>query len=316
MESSFHVPVMLDEVVQALVIRPGGLFVDATLGGGGHAFGLLSACGEEGRLVGIDRDPEALEASRSELAVFGSRTLLFCDVFWNLVPILKSAGVTQIDGCIYDLGVSAHQIDVPERGFSYRQDGPLDMRMDPSIPKTARTVVNEYSQAALVRVLRQYGEERRAASIARAICTARLRTPIERTLQLRQIVTSAASPKHLEKTMARVFQAVRIEVNDELRYVQQSVTDAIGALRLGGRIAAISYHSLEDRIVKQTFAAYAHRCICPPDLPVCACGRRPVLKVFKDKTPTLTEIQRNPRARSARLRIAEKVGEMHDQTEQ
>ena len=315
MGHSFHIPVMLQEVVQALVDDPGGIYVDATVGGGGHAFGLLSALNQEGKLIGIDRDDEAIEASRSRLASFRSSVYLFCDVFWNLLPILGQLDISQIDGCLFDLGISSHQITASERGFSYRQDGPLDMRMDRFSSRTAATVVNQASEKELVRIFREYGEERQAVAIARRICSARQRKPIDRTLALRRIIASAASGQYLEKTLARIFQAIRIELNDELRYLKGAITDAVKVLRIGGKIAIISYHSLEDRIVKHTFRAYSHRCICPPDLPVCACGRGPVLKVSKDRTPCLTEVQRNPKARSARLRMAEKVGEVCDQEE-
>lgn len=305
---------MLDKVVQLLVPRPGGLYVDATVGDGGHALGLLAAAGEHARLIGIDRDPEAVQAAQQRLAPFGSRARVFHDVFWNLGALLEGLGVSQMDGCLFDLGVSSRQLDLPMRGFSHRQDGPLDMRMDPSSSRTAFEVVNTFSEADLARTFRLYGEERQAASIARAICTARRKVPIERTVHLRQVIASTASGSHLEKTMARVFQAIRIEVNDELAHLAQALTDAISALRLGGRIAAISYHSLEDRTVKHTFAALARGCVCPPDLPVCGCGRTPVIKTFKDTPPSPEEIANNPRARSARLRAAEKVGEQHDWT--
>jgi 16S rRNA (cytosine1402-N4)-methyltransferase len=313
LERLSHTPVMVEEVVEALVTDPRGLYVDATVGAGGHALSLLSALDESGRLIAIDRDQQAIEASRITLAPFLSRTHLLQDVFWRIASILRERDVGRVHGCLFDLGVSSMQIDAAERGFSYRQDGPLDMRMDQSGGRTAADVVNGFSERDLVRILREYGEERRAPAIARRICSERRRGRIERTLQLRGIIASTVFGRHVEKTMARTFQAIRIEVNDELRHLRSALADATEALRVGGRIAVISYHSLEDRIVKQTFRAYVRRCTCPPDLPVCVCGRTPVLRLLKDRSPSPGEIRRNPRARSARLRIAEKLHEVDEE---
>ena len=306
---AFHTPVLGPETADQLVTDPRGVYVDATLGGGGHAEHLLKRIGEEGRLIGVDRDPEAIAEASRRLAGFGDRLRTVQAPFWELPHILEDLSVSRAAGMLFDLGVSSHQIDDPERGFSYQQDGPLDMRMGPDAPRTAHEVVNTYSQAALTRVLKTYGEERASGRIARAICRHREEDPLTRTWELRNLVAEVTGGAHLQKTLSRIFQAIRIEVNEELSHLQSVLEQAVEALQPGGRIAVLSYHSLEDRCVKQVFREAAKGCICPPDLPVCGCGREPTLKILTPRgiRPAADERARNPRARSAALRVGQRL---------
>lgn len=307
MEPTFsHRPVMLGECIEALNIRPDGLYADCTAGGGGHSFEIARRLGENGRLIAIDRDRAAVDAVRKKLACFGGRISVVHDNFGNILSIL--AGLRP-DGVLLDLGVSSYQLDTPERGFSYMQDAPLDMRMNRDDVLTASDVVNGYSSSELTRILYDYGEERYAPRIVSAIVAAR---PVKTTLELSSLIKSAIPAKAREgghHPAKRTFQAIRIEVNGELDAIGPALLDIAGSLVPGGRIAVITFHSLEDRIVKQTFAGLTGGCVCPPGFPVCVCGRKPVLKLVGRKSvlPSEAEISVNPRSRSARLRTAERV---------
>lgn len=305
----YHTPVLGRETAEWVVADPQGTYVDGTLGGGGHAEALLARMGPAGRLIGIDRDPEAIREASERLRRFGSRVTAVQAPFWELPGVLAELGVARIAGVVFDLGVSSRQIDEALRGFSYLQDGPLDMRMGPDAPRSAREVVNAYSRAELTRIFREYGEERAAARIARAICRRRAQAPFERTLELAETVSGAVRGPQAQKSLARIFQAVRIEVNGELDRLREALDGAIAALAPGGRIAVLTYHSLEDRIVKQAFRDAARGCTCPPDLPVCGCGRVQMLRVLTPKSirAGAEEVARNPRARSATLRVGERL---------
>jgi 16S rRNA (cytosine1402-N4)-methyltransferase len=304
-----HVPVLLTEVVSALRAERGGLFVDATLGLGGHARALLDASPDV-RVVGIDRDPQALREARERLAGFGDRLVTVEGRHEDLAEHLDRLGIGRIDGALADLGVSSLQLDTPERGFSFMKDGPLDMRMDLG-DTTAADLVATLSEGELARLLRQYGEEPRAGAVARALVEARKTAPIRTTGELRRIVArAAAAPAHVHRDPAtRVFQALRIATNRELSELERFLDDAIERLSLGGRLAVLSYHSLEDRIVKETFHKHSAGCSCPRSFPVCVCSRRRVLSLVTKKPvrPSLEEVTQNPRARSARMRVAERV---------
>jgi len=311
MEATYHIPVLGAETAEWLAKGPDGTYVDATVGGGGHAEQLLERLGESGRLIGIDRDPEAIGAATARLARFGSRFEPVQAPFWDLADILRSRDLDQVAGVLFDLGVSSHQIDAAQRGFSFQEDGPLDMRMGPDAARSAEEVVNGYDRQELLRIFRAYGEERASPRIATAICRHRAEQPIRRTLELARIVRGAAGGSHPHKALARIFQAIRIEVNGELGRLQEALTSAIDLLAAGGRLAVLSYHSLEDRTVKQVFREAALGCICPPDLPVCGCGLKPRLKILtsKGRKAEEAELRQNPRARSATLRVAERIVE-------
>jgi 16S rRNA (cytosine1402-N4)-methyltransferase len=298
-----HVPVMTDRVAHWL--GPiGGLIVDATFGGGGHSRVLIDA-NESTRILALDRDPDA----GAQAAGLGPRVRFRLADFRELEDVLTEEECDAIDGALFDLGVSSHQLDVGERGFSYRTAGPLDMRMGPDAPITAGSIVNEWDERDIASVLRRFGEERHAGRIASAIVAAR---PIEDTLRLAGVVADAM-PARSRRTgghpARRTFQALRIAVNDELTALSDALDVAVRVLRPGGRVAVISYHSLEDRIVKRRFVAGARTCTCPPDLPVCACDTVAELRILTrgGETPAPAEIEKNPRARSARLRVAEKI---------
>jgi 16S rRNA (cytosine1402-N4)-methyltransferase len=304
-----HVPVLRDRCVALLApaATPNGVLVDATLGMGGHAEALLAAT-DRTRLVGIDRDPEALRRAGKRLAPYGTRVRLVHAVYDAVGDVLDDE---RADGVLFDLGVSSLQLDEAGRGFSYAHDAPLDMRMDPTTGVTAAEVVNTYDVAALTRILREYGEERFAARVARAIVAGR---PWTTTAPLADTVREsipAATRRHGGHPAKRTFQALRIEVNGELAALARAVPAAIAALRVGGRLVVLAYHSLEDRIVKRAIAEGLRGCVCPPDLPVCACGREPVLRLLVrgSEPPTDAEIAANPRAASARLRAVERVRE-------
>jgi 16S rRNA (cytosine1402-N4)-methyltransferase len=306
-----HQPVLRDRVVDYLLpaLEHGGTVVDATLGRGGHARRILEAS-PEAFLIGIDRDAEALDASRTNLAPYEGRFVLVRDDFKNLAAVLERLGHASVRGVLLDLGVSSPQLDEAARGFSYRHNGPLDMRMDTSQSLTAADVVNGYSERDLTRVIQSFGEERFARRIARSIAAAR---PISDTNQLADVV-KAAIPAATRRTgghpAKRTFQALRLEVNGELTALEAALPAAVDALEEGGRIAVLSYHSLEDRRVKHAFRDESRGCICPPDFPVCRCGAEPRLRLVTRKSivPSAEEIEANPRAKSARLRVAERVG--------
>jgi 16S rRNA (cytosine1402-N4)-methyltransferase len=308
MDTPRHEPVLLAEVLALLQPSRGGVFVDATLGLGGHAEALLLASPAL-RLVGIDRDPEALALARDRLAPFGDRLVTVHGRHEEIARHLDDLGIRSVDGVLADLGVSSLQLDRPERGFSFMRDGPLDMRMDRD-GRTAADLVASLSAEELFRVFRDYGEEPRAGAVARAIVEAREKAPIRTTGELQRIVAKAAGRQEKGRNPAtRVFQALRIATNREIVELHRFLDDTIERLALGGRLAVLSYHSLEDRTVKATFVEGAASCSCPPSFPVCVCSRRRVLELLTRKPlrPSDEEVQRNPRSRSARLRAAEKV---------
>ena len=306
-----HEPVLLGECMQNLAIRPEGVYVDGTLGGGGHSAAILERLGPGGRLIGIDRDGDAIAAATARLGGDERFTALRGN-FHDAAELLGALGVRRIDGMLLDLGVSSYQLDEGARGFSYHADAPLDMRMDRSQALTARTIVNEYSQEELARVLREWGEENWAVQIARVICDRRRAHPIETTGELVDVIDAAIPAKVRRRDGShparRTFQALRIEVNDELGPLKQALEDAARLLSPGGRLCVIAFHSLEDRIVKQTFRTLQNPCVCPPSFPVCVCGRRPLGRQLTGKPITASpeELERNPRARSATLRVFER----------
>jgi len=308
-EEATHVPVLLREVLEALRPGRGGVFVDATLGLGGHAEAILDASPAV-RLVGIDRDPEALDLARGRLARFRDRFVAVEGRHEELAVHLDRLGLAEVDGVLADLGVSSMQLDRAERGFSFMKDGPLDMRMGPSGP-TAADLVAELPAEELARVFRDYGEEPRAKAVARAVVNARAKAPIRTTGELRQLVARAVGPRREEgrDPATRVFQALRIATNRELVELERFLDDAIARLSLGARVAVLSYHSLEDRIVKDVFRDRAAGCTCPPSFPVCVCSRRRVLALVTKKPirPSDEEVLENRRSRSARLRVAERI---------
>jgi 16S rRNA (cytosine1402-N4)-methyltransferase len=306
-----HISVLLDECIQYLNIRPEGVYVDGTLGLGGHSEAIASRL-TTGKLISIDRDDRALAFAAERLAPYGERVQLVKGNFGDVKSLLDSVGVASVDGMMFDLGVSSPQLDNPERGFSYMQDAPLDMRMDERAPLTAREVVNTWSEEELRSILWRYGEERYAGRIAAAIVARREKEPLETTLELVNVIRQAmpaAALREKQHPAKRSFQAIRIAVNDELGSLERMLTDAPGLLKPGGRLLVISFHSLEDRIVKEFVKSQEDGCTCPKDFPVCVCGFQQTLRSVtrKSVSPSRDEIEQNPRARSARLRIAEKV---------
>ena len=307
-----HKPVLLDACIQALNIRPDGIYVDGTLGRAGHSMEIARRL-TTGRLICIDRDQAAIDAAQVRLAPWLDRVTLVRSNFSELGEILSGAGVSGADGMLFDLGVSSPQLDDASRGFSYMQDAPLDMRMDTAAPLSAYEVVNTWSQEELRRILYEYGEERYAPAIAKAIVRARETAPVNTTLELVEIIRGAMPPAALREKQhpaKRSFQAIRIAVNGELDALPPMLEAAVDGLNPGGRLAVITFHSLEDRIVKRTLADLARGCTCPPDFPVCVCGRKPRVRILTRKpiTADAAELADNPRARSAKLRAAEKCG--------
>jgi 16S rRNA (cytosine1402-N4)-methyltransferase len=311
--SPYHEPVLLREILESLNLKPGGIYVDGTVGGGGHARAILAATAPGGILIGIDRDDDALEEARQVLEPCGTHPILVKGNYADLAAILDRLGIGCVDGILLDLGVSSHQIETAGRGFSFTQSAPLDMRMDRDAPLTARELVNTADPREIKRILRDYGEEMQAGRIARAIAEHRQQAPIETTGELAAIV-AAAMPAHMRHgrihPATRTFQAIRIAVNDELGSLARGIASGIDRLKEGGRFSVISFHSLEDRMVKDLFRGASRGCTCPPDLPVCACGGKPRLRVITRKPvrPGEGEVERNPRARSAKLRTAERTG--------
>ena len=306
-----HVSVLLEECIAGLNIRPDGIYVDGTLGGGGHS-SRIAALLTTGRHIGIDRDPVALEAAGKRLEPYADRVTLVHANFCEMASVLKNLGISGVDGILLDLGVSSPQLDDGERGFSYMVDAPLDMRMNSQDTLSAYDVVNSWSYDQLKRILYDYGEERYAPKIAAAICSRRENAPIATTLELVDVIRGAMPASTLREKQhpaKRSFQAIRIAVNDELGAVSKVMEDAIPLLNPGGRLAVITFHSLEDRIVKNAMAEAAKGCTCPPNFPVCVCGNKPKVKLITRK-PIVSgeeELERNPRARSAKLRICEKL---------
>ncbi|MGE5591863.1 MAG: 16S rRNA (cytosine(1402)-N(4))-methyltransferase RsmH [Bacillota bacterium] len=308
-ESFHHLPVLLDDVLEGLRPYTGGRYVDCTVGGGGHSRAILAASSPSGRLLGLDQDPAALQAAGETLNAFGRRVTLRKANFRRLLDTAREAGFDQADGVLFDIGVSSPQLDEGERGFSFHQDAPLDMRMDPDGPVTARDLVNELEVPDLTRILQDYGEERWARRIAEFIVRNR---PLETTGQLVEVIKAAipaAARRSGPHPARRTFQALRIAVNDELGALEEGLGQALELVRPGGRVAVITFHSLEDRIVKQAMQDWARGCICPPDLPICVCGRKPRARLVTRKPVSAgeEEVSRNPRSRSAKLRVAEKL---------
>ena len=308
----FHRPVMVPEVLASLKCRTGGVYLDGTVGGGGHAYEILKSSSPDGLLIGIDVDPEALEEAKRHLAPFKSRAVLLQDNFTAMGAILRSEGIDKVDGILLDLGVSSYQLENAVRGFSFMLEAPLDMRMDRSQGPSAYDLIHTLSREKLEKIIRDYGEERMARRIARAIVRQRVFSSIRTTIELAEIVAKA-SPKTTSSSKihpaTRTFQALRIAVNDELGNLKLALDSGADLLNPGGRFSVISFHSLEDRIVKNTFSEKEKGCICPPDIPVCVCGKKPTLKIITKKpiVPDKNEINENPRARSAKLRTAERI---------
>lgn len=312
-ESFHHLPVMAAEVLEQLAPRPGGIYLDGTLGGGSHSELILEKTAPDGLLIGIDRDQSALVAATERLKRFGSRFKPLQGSFGDLANLLAEQGINTLDGLLLDLGVSSHQLDTVERGFSFRLDGPLDMRMDTSSGDTAADLLSELPVEELEKIIKEFGEERWAKKIAGRLVQVRQEAPITTTLQLAELVAGSIPRRFHEDRIhpaTRTFQALRIAVNRELEQVREGVLAGITLLKPGGRITVISFHSLEDRIVKHLFREAASGCTCPPRMPYCVCNRKPYLKVLTGRpiTAGTEEIDTNPRARSAKLRAAEKLG--------
>ena len=306
-----HKSIMLNECLEGLAIRPDGIYVDGTLGGGGHSFHILERLNDKGRLIGIDQDEDAIEAASRRLAPFQEKVTIIRDNYEHFQTILSSLSIRKVDGILLDLGVSSYQFDEADRGFSYRYDAPLDMRMDRRVDFTARDIVNGYSETELYHMIRDFGEDQFAKNIAKHIVKEREKEPIETTFQLVEIISHAIPMKmrvqggHPAK---KTFQAIRIALNRELDVLQNSLDSMIRALEPGGTLCIITFHSLEDRIVKKAFRTAENPCICPPDFPVCSCGRKSLGKVITKKAivPSAEEIEENSRAKSAKLRIFER----------
>jgi 16S rRNA (cytosine1402-N4)-methyltransferase len=306
----YHKPVMLPEVLKWLCVNKNGIYVDGTVGGAGHACEILQAT--DGFLVGIDCDNDALLAAETRLAEFGARKVLVKADFAELGSVLENLQIKKVDGVLLDLGVSSHQLDQAERGFSFNHEAPLDMRMDRTSRLSAYDIVNSFAQKDLERIIRVFGEEKMAGRIARAISQKRRLSPLSTTVELANVIISAMPAKLRRQKIhpaTRTFQAIRIAVNGELDSIKPAIESAVSVLNHGGRICIISFHSLEDRIVKNEFRALTGGCICPKDVPICVCCREAKLKILTKKavTPTAAEVEDNPRSRSAKLRVAERV---------
>ncbi|MBC8015898.1 MAG: 16S rRNA (cytosine(1402)-N(4))-methyltransferase RsmH [Sporomusaceae bacterium] len=306
-----HVSVLLEESVSALVTDPEGIYVDCTLGGSGHAAKVVSQLSSLGRFIGIDQDPAAILTGRDRLASASCQVDIIQSNFQNIGRVLDDLNINKVNGILFDLGVSSHQLDIAERGFSYMQDAPLDMRMNPAVNFSAYDVVNNYSEQQLTKIIIEYGEDRWAKRIAKFIVAARTIEPIRTTSELVSVIKKAipaAARRDGPHPAKRTFQAIRIEVNNELGILKEAFMTSIDRLAVGGRLCIITFHSLEDRIAKQTLQYMAKGCICPPSLPICTCSHKPQVKVLgKPRIPSPLELEENPRARSAKLRVAEKV---------
>lgn len=307
-----HVPVLLDECIEGLNIKSGGIYIDGTIGGAGHSIEIAKLMGPHGILVGIDQDINAINAARERLKNYGDSVKLVNDNFKNMKSIVHSLGIDKVDGMLLDLGVSSHQLDEGERGFSYMKDATLDMRMDRKNPITAETIVNEWSEEEIHNIIKQYGEERWAKRIAEFIIRERQKQRITSTQQLVDIIKSAipaSARREGPHPAKRTFQALRIAVNDELGILEKTIKDGVGLLKPEGRICIITFHSLEDRIVKTMFNKLEKPCTCPPRIPQCICGQVPLIKIISRKpiTASSKELEENPRARSAKLRVAERL---------
>lgn len=311
-ESEFgHIPVLLNETIEGLKIQPSGIYLDGTVGGAGHSEEIAKRLSDKGKLVCLDQDEEAIEAAKKRLEPYSDRVVIKKSNFADVRKTAFDLGITEFDGILIDIGVSSHQLDTAERGFSYIKDAPLDMRMDRSLPLSAYDVVNTYSEEELARIIKEYGEERFAKNIAARICAERAKSPIKTTLELAGLTQKAIPAKYREKhtnPAMRTFQAVRIEVNDELAILERALEEMTDLLADGGRLAVITFHSLEDRIVKNAFRTAENPCTCPPQFPVCICGKksRGCVITKKPVTPKNAEITENTRAHSAKLRIFER----------
>ena len=305
-----HKSVLLNETIDGLNIKPDGIYVDGTLGGGGHAYEVCRRLGEKGSIVGIDQDAAAIEAASARLKDFGEKVTIVRSNYCDMKSKLHELGIDKVDGIVLDLGVSSYQLDTAERGFSYREDAPLDMRMDTRQKMTARDIVNDYTEADLYRVIRDYGEDKFAKNIAKHIVQARVVTPVETTAELSEIIRASIPMKFQKKSghpAKRTFQAIRIELNRELDVLRDSLDDMIDLLNPGGRLCIITFHSLEDRIVKSAFRKNENPCTCPPDFPVCVCGKKSKGSIITKKPilPSEEELEYNSRSKSAKLRIFE-----------
>ena len=309
-----HISVLLEETIRELHIKPDGIYVDGTMGGGGHAWAICRRLSDQGRYIGIDQDADAIAAGSRRLEEFGDKVTIVRDNYVNMPKILREQGIDKVDGILLDLGVSSFQLDEKERGFTYREDAPLDMRMDDRKDRTAADIVNTYDEGELYRIIRDYGEDRFAKNIAKHIVRAREKEPIKTTGQLAEII-KAAIPAKVRATgghpAKRTFQAIRIELNEELGVLERSIDTMISLLAPGGRLSIITFHSLEDRIVKSSFKRNESPCICPPDFPVCVCGRVSMGKVITRKPilPSQKELEENSRAGSAKLRVFERAAQ-------
>ncbi|MEZ3443980.1 MAG: 16S rRNA (cytosine(1402)-N(4))-methyltransferase RsmH [Lachnospiraceae bacterium] len=313
MEKEFrHTSVLLEETIEALNVKPDGVYLDGTLGGGGHACEVCRRLNDQGRFYGIDQDEAAVEAAGKRLEEFGSRVTIIRDNYCNAREALREKGVECVDGIVLDLGVSSYQLDTAERGFTYKYDAPLDMRMDQRQRMTARDIVNDYDEQSLYRIIRDYGEDQFARNIAKHIVQARMEKPVETTFELNEII-KAAIPARMRAVgghpSKRTFQAIRIECNHELDVLRDTLQDFIDMLNPQGRLCIITFHSLEDRIVKSFFREMENPCTCPPEFPVCICGKTPYGKVISRKPilPTQEEMEENPRSKSAKLRAFERI---------
>lgn len=305
-----HKSVLLNETIDGLNIKPDGIYVDGTLGGGGHAYEVCRRLGEKGSIVGIDQDAAAIEAASARLKDFGEKVTIVRSNYCDMKSKLHELGIDKVDGIVLDLGVSSYQLDTAERGFSYREDAPLDMRMDSRQKMTARDIVNDYTEADLYRVIRDYGEDKFAKNIAKHIVQARAVKPVETTAELSEIIRASIPMKFQKKSghpAKRTFQAIRIELNRELDVLRDSLDDMIDLLNPGGRLCIITFHSLEDRIVKSAFRKNENPCTCPPDFPVCVCGKKSKGSIITKKPilPSEEELEYNSRSKSAKLRIFE-----------
>ena len=305
-----HKSVLLNETIDGLNIKPDGIYVDGTLGGGGHAYEVCRRLGEKGSIIGIDQDAAAIEAASARLKDFGEKVTIVRSNYCDMKSKLHELGIDKVDGIVLDLGVSSYQLDTAERGFSYREDAPLDMRMDTRQKMTARDIVNDYTEADLYRVIRDYGEDKFAKNIAKHIVQARAVKPVETTAELSEIIRASIPMKFQKKSghpAKRTFQAIRIELNRELDVLRDSLDDMIDLLNPGGRICIITFHSLEDRIVKSAFRKNENPCTCPPDFPVCVCGKKSKGSIITKKPilPSEEELEYNSRSKSAKLRIFE-----------
>lgn len=307
-----HISVLLEETIEGLNIKPDGIYVDGTLGGGGHSYQICRRLGDKGRLIGIDQDSEAIEAAGKRLEEFKDKVTIVHSNYQNIDSVLQELCISGVDGIVLDLGVSSYQLDNASRGFSYREDAPLDMRMDQSMEMTAYDIVNGYSEQDLYRVIRDYGEDSFAKNIAKHIVKARNNEPIRTTFQLNEVIKAAIPAKVRQGTghpSKKTFQAIRIELNRELDVLENSIDTMIRLLNPGGRLAIITFHSLEDRIVKTIFRNNMNPCTCPPGFPVCMCGKKPTGRVVTRKpiVPGEEELEHNKRAKSSKLRIFEKI---------